>query len=70
LDRGVGITEEEAVKIFDRFVQIKKRSNRKEQNLGLGLYIAKKIISAHQGTIYAKPRENGGADFTFSIPLD
>ena len=70
LDRGVGITEEEAVKIFDRFVQTKKRSNRKEQSLGLGLYIAKKIISAHQGTIYAKPRENGGAVFTFSIPLD
>ncbi len=69
-DRGEGITQEEAARIFDRFVQSKKQSNRKDQSLGLGLYIAKKIISAYQGTIYAEPRENGGAVFTFCIPLD
>lgn len=70
MDRGIGITEEESTKIFNRFVQTNKIHKQKEQTLGLGLYIAKKIIHAHQGTIYAAPRENGGAVLTFSIPIE
>ena len=70
MDRGIGITEEESTRIFNRFVQTNKIHKQKEQTLGLGLYKAKKIIHAHQGTIYAAPRENGGSVFTFSIPIE
>ncbi|MEO8213563.1 MAG: ATP-binding protein, partial [Myxococcales bacterium] len=65
-DTGTGIPAGQLVVIFERFRQVgpKLRSG-----LGLGLYIAKSIVDAHGGTIWAADHPEGeGATVTFTLP--
>lgn len=66
-DQGIGIEEEDAKRIFDRF----ERSTlaKKYGGLGLGLYITKQIIAAHGGKIEVKSIPNKGSEFTVRLPL-
>lgn len=67
MDRGPGFTESELKSIFNKFY----RGNEGiKEGSGLGLSIAKRIIEAHNGTIVAENRKNGGALFTIKIPLE
>ncbi len=68
-DRGVGIGSADMPYLFDRFYRGEKSRSRQFGGAGLGLAIAKGIIEAHSGTIYAENAEGGGARFTFSVPL-
>jgi signal transduction histidine kinase len=65
-DTGLGIDPEIMSRLFSKFAT---ESN--TGGTGLGLYIAKSIIGAHDGTIMAVTSEDGkrGATFTFSLPL-
>jgi signal transduction histidine kinase len=45
-----------------------ERAAARTQNLGLGLYVVKEIVSAHEGTISATSSENEGVIFTISLP--
>ena len=67
LDQGIGIEEERLPHIFDGTTSSK--SSDSSRGLGIGLPICKTIISAHGGEIYAKNNENGGANFTFVLPM-
>jgi signal transduction histidine kinase len=62
-DNGVGITDSDKAKIFDRFYRSDKSRNSKE-HFGLGLSIAAEIITAHNGKITVSDTEGGGATFT------
>ncbi|MGN6628656.1 MAG: sensor histidine kinase, partial [Candidatus Nitrosocosmicus sp.] len=63
-DNGIGIDKEIMPKLFTKF------TSKSFQGTGLGLYLSKKIIEAHQGKIWAKNNEDGkGATFSFGIPL-
>ncbi len=63
-DKGKGIDKEILTRLFDKFV------TKSDQGTGLGLYIAKSIIEAHGGRIWAQNNENEkGATFSFSLPL-
>jgi signal transduction histidine kinase len=63
-DTGTGISSEILPKIFTKFVT---QSNK---GTGLGLYISKKIVEAHEGKIWAENNFNDkGATFGFSLPL-
>ncbi len=63
-DKGKGIDKEILTRLFDKFV------TKSDQGTGLGLYIAKGIIEAHGGRIWAQNNENEkGATFSFSLPL-
>ncbi len=67
-DKGAGIPEGERFKIFDRFY----RSPAGRQNVtgaGLGLSIAKDIVQAHGGEVWAEAAPEGGSVFSMSIPL-
>lgn len=68
-DRGPGINADEVNNIFDKFYQSKK-SPRNDAGFGLGLAICKNIIKAHHGKIWAENRNEGGAVFCISLPLD
>ncbi len=66
-DRGEGILANEADKLFEKFYRGQGLSP--ERGLGLGLAIARNIIKAHGGEIWAENRLAGGAVFRFSLPL-
>ncbi len=66
-DGGVGIAPEEQARIFDRFERA--TSGRSFNGLGLGLWIAHKIVVAHGGTIDVDSALGAGATFTVRLPL-
>jgi two-component system, OmpR family, sensor histidine kinase KdpD len=65
-DRGPGLSEEEAPKVFDKF----HRGAAKHAGVGLGLTICRGIVMAHGGEIWATRREGGGASFHFTLPVE
>ncbi len=66
-DFGIGIPQEEQANIFERFYRTRDTSIH-ISGFGLGLYIAKDIISRHNGKIWVESQEKGSA-FYFSLPL-
>lgn len=61
-NKGEGIPAGEEEKIFERFYRVDKARNREENRYGLGLAIAKNIVTSHHGEISAKS-ENGYTTF-------
>jgi len=68
-DTGVGISQEDLPKIFDRFYQGQRTQTGVIIGTGLGLAISKEIIEGHQGFIQAESKAGGGASFLFTLPL-
>lgn len=67
-DQGVGITEKDRLRIFDRFYQADK-SRSKTVGYGLGLSIAKEIVQSHKGSISVESKIGSGTTFTIQLPL-
>ena len=65
-DTGIGIPPEKLQVIFERFAQLAKKDR---QGLGLGLYISKLIIEAHQGRLWVESALGEGSTFKFTIPV-
>jgi two-component system, NarL family, sensor kinase len=65
MDAGVGMQPEEIPHLFERFYQ--GQSDRQASGSGLGLYLARQIVAAHGGKIWAKNRTPQGAIFVFSL---
>lgn len=65
-DHGIGIEKSSMERIFDRF----ERASEKQQTkgLGLGLYIANQIVSAHSGRIWAESTVGNGSTFFVELP--
>lgn len=66
IDSGAGIRPEEMPHLFERFYQ--GHGDRQASGSGLGLYLARQIIEAHGGTIWAENRTPHGAVFGFRLP--
>jgi two-component system, OmpR family, sensor histidine kinase KdpD len=66
MDRGKGFPESELSSVFNKFYRGK---NAKAGGTGLGLSIVKGYVEAHNGTITAENRSNGGARFIIKIPV-
>jgi signal transduction histidine kinase len=67
-DTGVGFTDAEAGRVFERFFRTDKAVEGQVPGTGLGLFIAQAIAEAHGGTISATPRDGGGAVFRIELP--
>jgi signal transduction histidine kinase len=65
-DNGIGFSQEYADQIFGLF----KRLNDKQYypGSGIGLALCKKVVENHNGLMYAKGKENGGASFFIYLP--
>jgi signal transduction histidine kinase len=66
-DTGVGIPEDEAERLFERFFRASTAQN--IQGTGLGLSITKVIVEAHEGTISFHSTVGVGTTFTVDLPL-
>lgn len=69
MDEGIGISEGDAQKIFERFYRVDKARSRAAGGFGLGLNIARIIVVRHGGTVSVKPRSPHGSIFTVRLPL-
>jgi PAS domain S-box-containing protein len=67
-DQGPGIPQDELEAVFDKFIQSSKTKTG-AGGTGLGLAICQEIVAAHKGRIWAENRPEGGAVFSFEIPL-
>ena len=61
-DTGAGLTPQAAEKIFEAFYTTKT------DGMGIGLFISRSIIEAHQGRLWATPNDGPGSTFSFVIP--
>lgn len=68
MDRGPGIPSAHVDRIFDRFFSYRPASDRR-QHMGLGLAIARAIVSGYDGTISAQNRDNGGTTLEVRLPM-
>jgi signal transduction histidine kinase len=62
-DSGPGIPEDRLKSVFEPFF------SSKTEGMGMGLSIARTIVEAHQGRIWAENRPDGGASFRIRLPL-
>ncbi len=68
-DQGYGIADEDLPHIFQTFYTTRGKSADAQRGVGLGLSICQSIVEAHGGYIVAENKEDGGARFTFTLPL-
>jgi signal transduction histidine kinase len=66
-DHGIGISEEDQDRIFDRFERAVSLKN--YGGMGLGLYISREIIHGHGGRIHVKSSPSKGSRFVVELPL-
>ncbi|WP_327435755.1 HAMP domain-containing histidine kinase [Streptomyces sp. NBC_01201] len=67
-DDGAGVPEAERDRIFERFVRLDDARSRDEGGAGLGLAIARDVVSRHGGTLAVGTASAGGARFTLRLP--
>jgi two-component system sensor histidine kinase KdpD len=67
-DNGPGIPPEALPRLFEPFYRV-DMPGRAAQGTGLGLTVAKGLVEAHGGRIWAENRPEGGARFVFTLPL-
>jgi len=68
-DTGVGISENDQRRIFEKFVQGSSLALDGGRGTGLGLAIAKEIVTLHNGRIWVASQAGKGSTFYFAIPL-
>jgi len=67
-DTGVGIPSEHLPRLFERFYRVDSARSRDEGGTGIGLAIARSVIEAHGGRIWAESRPGQGSVFAFELP--
>lgn len=71
IDNGIGLTQEEASQAFNRFYRAGQELNRSRPGSGLGLFLAREIVRAHEGDITVQSDGVGkGATFTITLKIE
>jgi len=68
-DEGMGVSEEDRPKLFDRFYRVESTEMQHINGFGIGLYLCDEIISRHNGLIWIESEPGAGSTFQFSLPL-
>ena len=68
-DTGVGIPQEDAKHIFDRFYRVDKARSRETGGTGLGLSIVRQMVQLHRGEITVDSQPGKGSTFTVTLPV-
>jgi len=67
-DEGPGISPAERANLFHRFVRLES-VDREQYGIGLGLYVVKTVVEAHDGRVGIQDRPEGGSTFWFELPV-
>ena len=68
-DSGIGVPAEEQAHLFNKFFRATNARRARPDGTGVGLYLAKKVIDAHDGKILFESKEGKGSTFGFRLPL-
>jgi signal transduction histidine kinase len=68
-DEGIGIPLAAQARIFEPFHRVDDSSTRRTSGAGLGLYLAREIVSVHGGRLWVESEPGEGSTFFFSLPL-
>ncbi len=68
IDTGIGLTHENASKLFQPFIQIDSSLNRQYSGTGLGLALVRRLVELHQGTVEVTSELGKGSCFTVCLP--
>lgn len=68
-DTGIGINAADQPYVFDRFFRAKNENNYNQRGIGLGLYIARELILAHNGRINLQSQAGTGTTVQIELPL-
>ena len=66
-DEGIGMTEQNLRRVFEKFFRVEEIA-RSYSGLGMGLYIASRIVSGHGGKIWIESKVDTGSTFHFTVP--
>ena len=69
-DSGIGIDDEDAARVFEKFYRAKDKRVTKITGSGLGLALARQVIQLHGGDITVESRLDKGSTFTLSLPVE
>ena len=67
-DYGIGVPDEQKPRLFEKFFRASNAKQIYTEGTGLGLYLSKNIIEAHEGKIWAESKIGQGSTFSFSLP--
>ncbi|MFC2094579.1 response regulator, partial [Bacteroidota bacterium] len=68
-DTGIGISEEEIPRLFDRFYQVDNSQTSEQKGTGIGLSLTKELVELHLGSIKVESKEGKWTEITISLPL-
>ncbi|MCX7591209.1 MAG: ATP-binding protein, partial [Kiritimatiellae bacterium] len=68
-DTGIGISEENLPRVFEKFVQFARTAGAGRKGTGLGLAIVKSLVELHNGRVSVESKPGAGTTFTFIIPV-
>jgi len=68
-DSGIGIPEDQQKRVFSKFFRAENAIRTETEGSGLGLFIAKNVIEAHNGKVWFESKEKKGSIFKFSLPV-
>jgi signal transduction histidine kinase/DNA-binding response OmpR family regulator len=69
-DTGIGISQEEQVRLFRPFQQVDGSIHRRYSGTGLGLSISKSLVELHDGKMWVESEKGKGTTFYFRLPVD
>ncbi len=67
-DQGVGLSEQDQQRLFERFYRVDSALSRRTQGTGLGLFLANAIVQAHGGSMRVESHPGAGSTFYFTLP--
>ncbi len=68
-DHGIGLSEEEIEKLFEKFFRADREEVRRVGGTGLGLYIVKNLVEMQGGQLWVRSRRGSGSTFSFTLPI-
>lgn len=68
-DNGIGVPKEEQVHLFNKFFRATNARRARPDGTGVGLFLAKKVIDAHDGELIFESTEGKGSTFGFRLPI-